>query len=322
MVGRLIVVAENFNWFIGGDMAGIKCPICSTLSAKNSAMAEGDSWLYNCVQCNQYHITDTLAKSSGVLRAPDLMVSAWIRSQNWAWKTIPTLTTANIDVLRKQLPRYSVREKQNIFLRYLESKTEYPGGGVLVVPGEDFVACWAKSADECRYYLEALSDRELVNVKTTMGVDKIVSITHKGWEYLEAAESVGLKKDQVFVAMSFSASMNTVWENAFKMAIRAAGYAPYRIDKVPHNERIDVKIMAEIKKSQFLVADFTENKHGVYFEAGYALGLGIPVIWCVKGADINSVHFDTKQYNHIVWDTEEQLKEKLVEYIEVIIGRK
>ncbi len=85
---------------------------------------------------------------------------------------------------------------------------------------------------------------------------------------------------------------------------------------------IDVKIMAEIKNSRFLVADVTQQNKGVYFEAGYALGLGLPVIWCIKEDDLKNVHFDTRQYNHITYKTEDELKEKLYDFVCAIIGKR
>lgn len=95
---------------------------------------------------------------------------------------------------------------------------------------------------------------------------------------------------------------------AIKPAIECSGFEPNRIDQAPHNERIDVKIMADIKESRFVVADVTEQKAGVYFEAGYAMGMGIPVIWSVSQSDLGNVHFDTRQYCHIVWESKEDFR--------------
>jgi nucleoside 2-deoxyribosyltransferase len=49
---------------------------------------------------------------------------------------------------------------------------------------------------------------------------------------------------------------------------------PVRVDFVEHNEQICDKIVAEIRTCQFLVADVTLQRAGVYFEAGFAMGLG------------------------------------------------
>ena len=78
--------------------------------------------------------------------------------------------------------------------------------------------------------------------------------------------------------------------------------------------------MAEIKNSRFVIADVTDQRPGVYFEAGYAIGLGLPVIWSVRENDLRNVHFDTRQYNHIVWKGEDDLEEQLYNRVLAVIG--
>jgi hypothetical protein len=127
-----------------------------------------------------------------------------------------------------------------------------------------------------------------------------VSITPKGWAHCDmmplGASNVG------FVAMWFAPEMDPVWENAFYPAIEDAGYTALRIDKKEHNNKIDDEIMASIRAAKFLVADFTGQRGGVYYESGFAQGLGKPVIWTIRHDDLMNVHFDTRQFNHIPWD--------------------
>ncbi len=59
---------------------------------------------------------------------------------------------------------------------------------------------------------------------------------------------------------------------------------------------------------------------GVYYEAGFAQGLGIPVIWTVKADHIDHVHFDTRQFNHITWTDAADLREKLKNRIGAVLG--
>jgi nucleoside 2-deoxyribosyltransferase len=79
--------------------------------------------------------------------------------------------------------------------------------------------------------------------------------------------------------------------------------------------------MAEIKNSRFLVADITEQKRGVYFEAGYGLGLGIQVLWSCRRDDFKNAHFDTNHYHHILWENDTGLEEELYNFICGIIGK-
>jgi nucleoside 2-deoxyribosyltransferase len=68
------------------------------------------------------------------------------------------------------------------------------------------------------------------------------------------------------------------------------------------------------------VADFTGQRHGVYFEAGFAQGLGLPVIWTCREDHVKNLHFDTRQQNHITWEQSDDLREKLKNRIWAVIG--
>ncbi|MCK7507530.1 MAG: hypothetical protein MZV70_28160 [Desulfobacterales bacterium] len=108
-----------------------------------------------------------------------------------------------------------------------------------------------------------------------------------------------------------------------KPAIEQAGYKPHRVDKEPRVDRIDAKIIADIRDSSFMVADVTQQKQGVHCaEAGFALGLKLPVIWSVREDDLKKAHLDTRQYNHIVWKTPPDLQEQLYNVICAVIGKK
>ncbi len=113
--------------------------------------------------------------------------------------------------------------------------------------------------------------------------------------------------------------MDSVWKKAIEKAIVDAGFIPRRIDNKEHNNKICDEIVAEIRKSKFAVCDFTGQRGGVYFEAGFALGLGLPVIWTCKSDEVDKLHFDTRQYNHIVWDKEEDLYAKLFNRVKATI---
>ena len=69
-----------------------------------------------------------------------------------------------------------------------------------------------------------------------------------------------------------------------------------------HDRFLDhVKIIAAIRQIKFLIADFTNNRGGVYYEAGFGKGIGREVIWTVRKNYLRHAHFDTRQYNFICW---------------------
>jgi hypothetical protein len=154
-----------------------------------------------------------------------------------------------------------------------------------------------------------------------LGGSLLVIITSRGWKHLDmkpaGTTNVG------FVAMWYAKDMDVLWELAFYPAITAAGYVPSRIDKKEHNNKIDDEIIASIRASKFVVADFTGQRGGVYYEAGFAQGLGKPVIWTIRQDDLKNVHFDTRQFNHIPWESSKLVDFKLAlqRRIEANFGR-
>ena len=105
-------------------------------------------------------------------------------------------------------------------------------------------------------------------------------LTFKGWERARELRKVKGSGNQAFVAMWFSDELNEIYDRGIKPALEATGYAPYRVDREHHNSRIDSEIMAQIRKSKLVIADATGARPSVYYEAGLADGLGIPVLWC------------------------------------------
>jgi len=79
--------------------------------------------------------------------------------------------------------------------------------------------------------------------------------------------------------------------------------------------------MAEIRRSRFVVADYTGQVNGVYFEVGFALGRGLVVIPTCRRDQIASLHFDIKHLNTLVWGAPQDLAVSLRRRIEAVIGK-
>ena len=173
-----------------------------------------------------------------------------------------------------------------------------------------------------------------MNLIEAFGIDELdrqtgeseiyIRIDYKGWERIDRLNSIEKSYSQGFIAMWFSPEMNE-YRDAIKGAIIKAGYRPMVIDEKPHNNQIVPELLYEIRQSEFLVADLIGNRKGVYYEAGYALGLGKQVIMTVseldeKKGDDNKPHFDVAQVSQVRYKTVEELEEKLYERIISTIG--
>lgn len=85
------------------------------------------------------------------------------------------------------------------------------------------------------------------------------------------------------------------------------------------NESIFDHIVASIRRSRFLIADLTEASSNVYWEAGFAYGLGMKVIYTCRESDKEKVKFNVQHNNIIFWKDGEDLYEKLKSRIEAVI---
>lgn len=147
-----------------------------------------------------------------------------------------------------------------------------------------------------------------------------------GWGWLrheELLHRTAENPNQAFVAMWYDESMKAAHQNGFAPAIEDAGYDPVQLAFVEHNDDIDDRIVAEIRRSRFVIADFTGGRGGVYFEAGFALGVGKPVVFMCRRDwfEEEGVHFDTEHRNHILWTDATELREKLRARIEATVPR-
>lgn len=219
-------------------------------------------------------------------------------------------------------PDPSVQEKMQTLLQFLRKLTEFPGQIVDLDADHDYAIICAKGSKEAVFYIESLCQQELIKREQSyIGVPiPRVSISAKGWKELEQIDQLGNASSNGFVAMSFSRDRD-IFSVAISDAIKAAGYKPIRVDQIDHINKIDDEIIARIRASKFLVADFTQQKNGVYFEAEFMLGLGRPVFWICQDHDLERVHFDTRQYNTIDYKNEADLKMRLQLRIEAILGK-
>ena len=280
-----------------------------------------------------------------------LCLRAEIAYQNVVYKTIPILDDALIRKIKsKSIPLMPMR--LDLALEWLVRHSHRIGS----MPLQDtkkissflaFCYChdeWRPSqiGREASMIFDALKNEALVAIPVRpldgvgpQGIVRLkepvydaVNVTHKGYARYEELQRKSVDSSLAFVAMWFHSSMDAVYNEAIAPAIRDAGYEPVRVDNVQHNRKIDDEIIALIRRSRFVVADFTaenpkEPRGGVYYEAGFAYGLGREVIYTCRKDFVEALHFDTRQYNHIVWEEEKlsDFRKALQNRIEATIGR-
>ena len=239
----------------------------------------------------------------------------------------PKITTGTIEQAKKK-SALSVQERANRLLEFISGISKNVGEKVSIYLGseeEHEAYAWSESTttEEILYFIKYLCDNNWLQNGAYAGMVFWGNVTVDGYKRIEE-QIVNIDSSQAFVAMWFNDSMADAFEKGISLAIEDAGYQPLRIDSKEHINKIDDEIIAEIRRSRFIVADFTQGtdgaRGGVYYEAGFAHGLGLPVIFTCRRDSVESLHFDTNHYNHIVWDEPADLRDKLKNRILAVIG--
>ena len=224
-----------------------------------------------------------------------------------------------------ELEPHDVLNTMDRALQYVSKLQKSADEEVLINFNNEFLAVGASHGNEFKYILKTLKDRNLLDIRGDMSGSRssqFFRLTPEGWERVGQLRRLQPDSNQAFVAMWFDKEMESAWTEGFKPALDVTGFSPLRIDLLEHNESIDDKIIAEIRRSALMVADFTGGRPGVYFEAGFAKGLEIPVIWTCRKDHFSQLHFDTDHFNHIVWVDPMDLHDRLKSRIEATASRR
>jgi nucleoside 2-deoxyribosyltransferase len=194
---------------------------------------------------------------------------------------------------------------------------EYPKYGQNIEKLDQYMF-FSENDDDFFFILKAMKIKELLEINLTKTSSSFIYslpayIGEEGWSIIENNINQSISK-QVFIAMWFDPSMEKAYMSIEK-AVKELGFTIMRIDRKQHNNEISGEILYEIKKSKLLIADVTNHRNGVYFEAGFAMGEKKIVIWSCRQDDISNAHFDTRQYNHVLWNNEDELYTKIKDRI-------
>ena len=131
-------------------------------------------------------------------------------------------------------------------------------------------------------------------------------LTLQGWERYEIERKGGFAGRYGFLAMKFGdAVLDSFAEETIKPATkRGTGYDLVDLRDVPRAGIIDNIMRQQIRDAAFVLVDLTHDNSGAYWEAGYAEGLGKPVIYLCEQSKFDSAktHFDTNHCTTVKWE--------------------
>jgi hypothetical protein len=202
---------------------------------------------------------------------------------------------------------------------------------------------WARICDhqELTHILYFLRESGSITFQVPQGVNGIsevvdavfklkLQITVKGWQSIREKQSFP-NSNKVFIATQFKWPADDEIRiqaiEAIRRACQTCGYDAEIVGQ-DHTGNITDRIMADIRLSRFVIAELTFNNRGVYFEAGFARGIGRPVFHVVREGhthgddhDGRKIHFDLQQIMYRSWKEPKDLETQLTDWIESTVGK-
>jgi hypothetical protein len=266
------------------------------------------------------------------------------------------LTLLDIKNIVSQYRPINPIDKMDNALINFEKSSKYVGAKIDLDLTNDYPLYYCKKYQELRSICNLLFKEGFTFAEDAANPHVEFYITAKGYQKLREIKKPGTDSKQCFVAMWFTPGMNDAYEKAIKPAIEfkeegedTPRFEAVKIDNVEHIEDINDEIVAQIRRSRFMVCDLTGYRGGVYFEAGFAYGLGLDVIYTcrkdwtkegnlkdIEGQEVKilyddigneieikkeGVHFDLAHRNRIEWsaDNLNDFRQKLENRIKAVI---
>lgn len=293
---------------------GTPCPICNAELRKIES--RGERFFYECPRCGPYSLSYEvkhdlswhLSREDDVAAKVSYALYRMTKREQWAMLTSDLME--NI-IRNTELPR-PLEQLDNLIL-WLGEKQPNMGTAVAMSNGA-IAATGAADSISVGFLVSQAVDAGLISgiVQQMLGGEYAIpsmKLTLKGWERFEELQRGKASGHHAFMAMQFGdTELDKIVEEHFKPAVKATGFDLKRLDDGQPAGLIDDRLRVEIRQSRFLIADLTHDNRGAYWEAGYAEGLGKPVIYtCRKDVFVDKAkgtHFDTNHHLTVVWEAE------------------
>jgi hypothetical protein len=293
-----------------------KCPVCHRQLATRITGSGSSDWLrVDCKTCGLFQVPDITAQTyletlSDVARP---RLSYWLRQAERP-STPRTSVELGDDVVRAVMTRglfpMPRQQADNAILLAGDLLRALDPNGLhsFTDPLETAAIIGASNAEGVRFIFDDLINRKLFRgVANTGGAQ--IGLSLEGWDRYEQLRRSDQQSRLAFMAMPFIEPDLSVLLEIFQKAVADTGFDLERVIDNQGAGLIDDQIRVKIRRSRFLICELTGNNQGAYWEAGFAEGIGIPVIYtCEKSAfnsPLSKPHFDTNHCATVIWDLSE-----------------
>lgn len=299
----------------------VSCPICrGVFGGKCQKLpTEKDAGHFECEACGQFFVSKSLLAgelSADASKLSDQQRAALAHSLQSANREgqVPFIKSDWLARFIEENPRLPTPATQatNI-LRFIGDEVLRTGEPLRRLPVNLATAAGAPNAEFARALAKDLAVHGFLtgtHTTTSSGTHLLdAGLTLRGWQQHEAERRGKTAGNYGFVALRFgNTALDALMKDSVKPAIRAAiGYELVDMRDVATAGVIDNIMRAQIRDAAFVLADLTDDNPGAYWEAGFAEGLGKPVIYLCEAAKFADArtHFDTNHCTTVMWTVNE-----------------
>jgi len=208
-------------------------------------------------------------------------------------------------IISQPLP--APREQADNLIRWIGDQIRDDHGRTVRIPFDSVAATiGAFNTDSLYYIIRAARDAHLLYPEGGTPSEAF-GLTFLGWDRYDELQKSHAEGPIAFMAMPFNDPLlERVFAECFFAATGRAGFTLRRITDNQPAGVIDDQLRVAIRKSRFLISELTNGNPGAYWEAGYAEGLGKPVIYTCRRSFFDNPdtkpHSDTNHCVTIIWD--------------------
>lgn len=296
------------------------CLLCKRLLPANTrTLAHGERVRLNCICCGAFAITRTAEQR--VDRLDEVARALVMHCVRRASDVLVTSSLVETWLSSRRLP--GPADLLDNFLLQLADELPLPGSWVDVDFDHYQAAIGAANEDGFAWCVKATFSQGLVDgvlSEPLSGPPQLVraTLTMAGWARIDDLRKSKIASKNAFMAMQFGDPLtDRFFRDHLVPATKAAGFDLRILTDSQGAGLIDDQLRVAIRRARFLVVDLSKGNKGAYWEAGFAEGLGKPVIYLCRdeifhGSDAAlKPHFDTSHLVTIIW-SESKLEEAAV----------
>lgn len=179
--------------------------------------------------------------------------------------------------------------------------------------------------------LERQSCIDLESRVSAEGPQQFATVQGEGLKRVESMRQVlhAPAAEVVFAAMWGGAGSAALFEEAIAPAVSANGLRAARLPRETLGNRPVGESLAAIRGSRMVIVEMTGDPGemapgGLWFEAGFAAGCGVPVLWTCRDDEALrsalSLDLESAPSGFLFWKTTEELRDGLTERIGVLLA--